>query len=51
MPNSTVFPLWHVALTALIAAAVSLVVLRWRFSDLSAREAILVSLVVGVVVI
>jgi hypothetical protein len=44
----TVFPLWHVALTALIAAGASFVLLRWRFPDLAWREAILVSIVVFV---
>ena len=47
----TVFPVWHIALTALVAAIASLVLLRWRFSDISAREAILVSIVVGVSVL
>lgn len=47
----SVFPLWHVTLTAVIAAGLSLVLLRWRFKDLSAREAVLVSSVVGVSVL
>lgn len=47
----TVFPLWHVALTALVAALASLVLLRWRFPEISARDAILTSIVVGVSVL
>lgn len=41
------FPAWHLALTALVAVAASLALLRWRFAELAAREAVIVSLVVG----
>ena len=48
MPNfPSVFPLWWVTLTAAIASVVSLLVLRWRFKELSAQDAVLVSVVVG----
>jgi hypothetical protein len=43
----SVFPLWWIALTAVIAASVSFAVVRWRFKELSIRETALAALVVG----
>ena len=47
----SVFPLWRIALTAVIAASVSFIVLRWRFQELSLRETVLAVLVVGLSVL
>ena len=47
----TVFPAWHLALTALVASAVGLAVLRWRIREINAREALGMAVVVGVSVL
>jgi hypothetical protein len=47
----SVFPAWHLMLDALVASIASLVLLRWRFHEISAREALGVALVVGVSVL
>jgi hypothetical protein len=47
----SVFPAWQIALDALVASIASLVLLRWRFRAISAREALGVALVVGVSVL
>ncbi len=46
-----VFPFWHIALTAGIALAVSLILLLWRYKEFSVREAVVIALVVGVSVL
>jgi hypothetical protein len=47
----SIFPLWRIALTAVIAAGLSFAVLRWRFKELSIRETALAALVVGLSVL
>ena len=47
----SVFPAWQIALDALVASIASLLFLRWRFREISAREALGVALVVGVSVL
>lgn len=47
----SVFPAWQIALDALVASITSLVILRWRFPEINAREALGVALVVGVSVL
>ncbi|MEP7200580.1 MAG: hypothetical protein ABI874_12235 [Chloroflexota bacterium] len=47
----SVFPVWWIAVTALIAAIVSWIVLRWRFTTINTREQIIIALVVGVSVL
>ncbi len=47
----SVFPPWQIALDALVAAIASLILLRWRFREIRAREALVVALVVGVSVL
>jgi len=44
----SVFPAWQIALDALVASIASLALLRWRFRDINAREAVGLALVVGV---
>ena len=52
MPIDTlVFPFWRITLTAGIALAASLILLLWRYKEFSAREAVLISIVVGVSVL
>jgi hypothetical protein len=46
-----VFPFWRIALTAGVAFAVSLILLLWRFKEFSAREALFISIVVGISVL
>ncbi|MHB8961137.1 MAG: hypothetical protein ACYDAN_16120 [Candidatus Limnocylindrales bacterium] len=43
----SVFPVWQIALDALVASIASLLLLRWRFREISAREALGAALVVG----
>jgi len=43
----SVFPLWRIALTAIIAAIIGFAVLRWQFKEVSLREATLAALVVS----
>jgi hypothetical protein len=47
----SVFPLWRIALTAVIAAVIGFAVLRWRLKELPIREAALAVLVVGLSVL
>jgi hypothetical protein len=47
----SVFPLWRIALTAIIAAGVGFVVLHWRFKSMTISEATLGALVVGLSVL
>jgi len=47
----TVFPAWHIALTAVVASFGSLAVLRWRYRSIDAREAVGFALVVGISVL
>lgn len=47
----SVFPLWRIALTAVIAAIIGFAVLSWRFKELPNREAALAALVVGLSVL
>ena len=47
----SVFPLWRIALTAIIAASVGFVVLRWRFKSMTMSEVTLAALVVGLSVL
>ena len=47
----SVFPLWRIALTAVIAASVGFVVLRWRFKELPIRQTALATLVVALSVL
>src|SRR5215212_9765350 len=47
----SIFPLWRITLTAVIAAVIGLAVLRWRFKELSIRETTLAALVVGLSVL
>jgi hypothetical protein len=47
----SVFPLWWIALTAVIAASVGFVVLRWRFKELPIPETVLAALVMGLSVL
>ena len=47
----SVFPLWRIALTAIIAASVGSVVLRWRFKRMTISEVTLAALVVGLSVL
>jgi hypothetical protein len=52
MPIDTlVFPFWRITLTAGIAFAAGLILLLWRYKEFSAREAILISIIVGVSVL
>ena len=54
MPVVSVFPLWHIALTAAIAFGASLIVLlnkNKRAKIFAAREVLLIALVVGVSVL
>ncbi len=46
-----VFPFWRLALTAGIALAVSLILLLWRYREFPAREAVFISIVVGISVL
>src|SRR5436190_18449857 len=46
-----VFPLWRIALTAVIAAGVGLVVLRWRFKHMTISETTFAALIVGLSVL
>jgi hypothetical protein len=43
----SVFPLWHIALTAGIAFVVSLGIAKWRHRDVSTRESAYTALVVA----
>lgn len=47
----SVFPAWQIALDALVAAVASLILLRWRFREINAREALGVAAVVGLSVL
>jgi len=47
----SVFPLWRIALTAVIAASVGFAVLRWRFKELLIREMALAALIAGLSVL
>ena len=47
----SVFPLWRIALTAVIAAGLGFVVLRWRFKELPIRQTAFAALVVGLSVL
>jgi len=47
----SIFPLWRITLTAVIAAVIGFAVLRWRFKELSIRETTLAALVVGLSVL
>lgn len=49
--DALVFPFWRIALTAGLALAVSLVALLWRYREFSLREAVVISLVVGISVL
>ncbi len=49
--DTLIFPLWRIALTAAIAFVVSLIVLRWRYKEFTARDASLISIVVGISVL
>ena len=52
MPTApSVFPLWRIALTAVIAASISFVVLRWRFKHMIVSESTIAALVVGLSVL
>jgi len=47
----TIFPAWHLALTAVVASIASFAVLRWRYRSFDAREAAGLALVVGISVL
>ena len=47
----SVFPLWRIVLTAVIAAVVGFVVLRWRFKELPIHQTALAALVVALSVV
>ena len=47
----SVFPLWWIALTAIIAGSVGFILLRWRFKELPIRERALAALIVALCVL
>jgi hypothetical protein len=47
----TVFPAWQIILDALVASIAGLILLRWRFREINALEALGVAIVVGVSVL
>jgi len=47
----TIFPAWHLALTAVVASIASFAVLRWRYRSLEAREAAGLAMIVGISVL